>query len=94
MPGRCQISTPGSGRCRLSARLHSAAMKMKHEETIRNILAALHQPWMDEEDKREFDEKMLALHGAEMDARLDEGIKNGYSLEQQKSLALAIIPLL
>lgn len=42
----------------------------KHGESIKRIISYMHEPWMGENDKREFDELMVRIHGKELDIAL------------------------
>ena len=63
---------------------------MKYEkeviETITHAVKQLHEDWMDEDDKKELLDVMIALSCDEMDMAIQVGIDNGYSLETQMNL--------
>jgi hypothetical protein len=67
---------------------------MKHEKTIKRILAELHKPWMDESDKEQFDAEMIRQFGKQLDADIETGIANGYTAEQQAAAVLAMFRLM
>jgi hypothetical protein len=59
---------------------------MKHEQTIRRLIAELHQPWMNDADKSEFDAMMIEKFGDKLDADIEAGIANGYTIDQQAEI--------
>lgn len=73
---------------------------MKYEAQVNEILekffSEMHKPWMSEEDKLQFREETLKEMGEQgitketIDLELQEGVKNGYSIEQQMSIILEI----
>jgi hypothetical protein len=64
---------------------------MKHEAFFKTVLAALHEPWMNEEDKKAFDDELIAQYGAQVDKDIEVGIANGYPVEQQMALCLKVL---
>lgn len=59
---------------------------MKYEQTIKNILSEFHESWMDDADKEDCDAEVIRRIGKELDAAIDEGVANGYTVEQQEKL--------
>lgn len=64
---------------------------MKYEAAFKQFLTALHEPWMDEKDKKAFDDEVIAECGAQVDKDIEVGISNGYSVEQQMAMCLEVI---
>jgi hypothetical protein len=64
---------------------------MKHELLFKRIINDLHEPWMNAQDKAEFDAEMMRMFSAEIDAAIETGIANGYTAEQQESMVRPIL---
>lgn len=70
-------------------------MSLKHERTINEVLEhvfkTMEEPWMNENDKVEIRKLVMAEMaslGVTMevfDAQIEEGVRNGYTSEQQLS---------
>lgn len=71
-------------------RLHLERREMKHEQLVRRMLAELHESWMDEQDKADFDAEMIRQFGAQLDADIDTGIASGFTGEQQECIVRAL----
>jgi hypothetical protein len=56
---------------------------MKYESFFREIIAPMRARWMSDADYEEFVQIMIAREGAAMDIAIDQGVANGYSVEQQ-----------
>ena len=56
---------------------------LQHREAILKIFDLLHEPWMDDEDKRMFNETMMLMYGDELNHGFEGGIKKGFSIELQ-----------
>lgn len=63
---------------------------MKHEQLVKRILTELHEQWMDDFDKAEFDAEIMRLFGAQLDSDIDNGIANGYTEEQQEGIVRSL----
>lgn len=73
---------------------------MKYEPQVNEILekffSEMDEPWMSEEEKRQFRGETLKEMGKQgitketIDLELQEGVKNGHSIEQQMSIILEI----
>ena len=64
---------------------------MKHALTISQILSLFHESWMSIVERKQMDEDVLASIGKTMEqlnSEIEEGIRNGYSVEQQLSIIL------
>lgn len=64
---------------------------MKHEAAVRNVLATMHEPWMNDSDKAEFDAIMIDRFGEQLDASIETGVSNGYTPERQMEIAQTIL---
>lgn len=64
---------------------------MKHEALAKRMFAELHEPWMDNFDKAEFDAEMMRQFGAQIDADIDAGVANGFTEEQQECIARSLL---
>lgn len=64
---------------------------MKHEKLARRLFAELHEFWMDDQDKAEFDAEMMRLFGAQLDIDIEAGIANGFTDEQQENMARSLL---
>lgn len=62
--------------------------ELKHREAILKIFSQFHSSWMDDEDKKMFNETMLSMYGEELNHGLEEGVKKGFSVEQQVNATL------
>lgn len=63
---------------------------MKHELLVKRMLTELHEPWMDDQDKAEFDAEVMRLFGAQLDADIDAGIANGFTESQQEGIVSSL----
>lgn len=66
---------------------------MKHKETIDKIFEYLYEDWMDDIDKRNFRDSVfeeLNVSEEHLSNLIEEGIRNGYSPDQQIELFLKI----
>jgi predicted nucleotide-binding protein (sugar kinase/HSP70/actin superfamily) len=69
---------------------------MKYEAQINaaldHIFRGMEKPWMDDDDKRQIREETLAQMASQgatkevMNAQIEEGVKNGYSVERQLAI--------
>lgn len=66
---------------------------MKHEATIKLLLATMHEDWMDDADKAELENMIMSRFGDELSNSIDERIANGYSVETQVELFKLYVPL-
>lgn len=55
------------------------------------ILTELHQSWMDDQDKADFDLEMMRQFGAQIDADIDVGISNGFTEQQQYGIIRSLL---
>jgi len=63
--------------------------KIKHQNTINDFFDFLHEDWMNEKDKREFNNEVLKAMGKnlnQLDEEIEVGVKNGYSPERQMAI--------
>lgn len=68
-------------------------MSLKHQDAIISVFELMFEDWMDESDKMEFVSIMLSKIGktfSDLDADIEQGVKNGHSVEKQ----LGIIKML
>jgi hypothetical protein len=71
-------------------------MPLKHQQAIEEILTYFHESWMNAEDKAEMNRGILKSFGGTMgslDARIETGIRNGYSVKNQLALCRCIVEL-
>jgi len=61
---------------------------MKHQEAILEICIAMHESWMDEEEKDIFNKMVIADMGEDLEKAFEDGLKQGISVEDQKRLAI------
>ena len=64
---------------------------MKHEATIRRIIATMHESWMTESDKLAFEDDLLAIFGEQLGSDIEKGIQAGHSPEQQEAMGVALL---
>ncbi len=64
---------------------------MKHELLVKRMLTELHEPWMDDTDKSEFDAEVMRQFGAQLDSDIETGISNGFTEEQQEGIARSLL---
>lgn len=70
---------------------------MKHESTINQILALYHEPWMNAQDRADFNQEILVVMGKTMeqlDEEIEEGVHKGHSPETQVAMVRVVIALL
>ncbi len=59
---------------------------MKYRPEIESALSVLHEDWIDDEDKRQFNDELIRKHFQNADQAIEVGIANGYSVEQQMKI--------
>lgn len=64
---------------------------LKHYDTIVASLSAMHQSWMSDDDKKEFNHVMVERFGMGLDAAIEDGINKGYKIDFQRELMSALI---
>ncbi|NGZ17530.1 hypothetical protein G6Z94_09255 [Vibrio aestuarianus] len=67
--------------------------QLKHQAPIYSVFEIMFESWMNDDEKREFIDLVLQRAGitlSELDESIEEGVKNGYSVEEQ----LAVVRLL
>jgi len=64
---------------------------LKHGEVIKRIITTMHEPWMNDEDKAKLEAIILDRTGKDLDEALEDGIKEGISIEAQEQLLTAIM---
>jgi len=62
-------------------------MKLKYQKEIEEIVAELHQSWMNDAEKREFNRVVLRLYGKKLNDDIEAGVKAGHSVERQIEIA-------
>jgi len=70
---------------------------MKHKAIIDRLMADLYEPWMNDEDKDEFNRMVFSGKNAsldDLDRAIETGIKNGYPAELQLQLIQKIITVM
>ena len=67
---------------------------LPYEKEINEIMNALHESWMDKNEKSEFNKQMFELTSKEkLSKLLQEGVDNGYPIEMQIELCPSIIKM-
>lgn len=67
---------------------------MKHQQAIEAMLANFHASWMNADDKAEMNRELLNAVGKtmeELDADIETGVQNGYSVETQLEICKALM---
>ena len=69
-------------------------MNLKHDKAIKQFFEMFFEDWMDETERQEFVVLALQLMGRtleDLDADIEQGLQNGYSVEEQFDIIRQII---
>lgn len=70
---------------------------MKHLKVIEDMLSGFHEPWMDSADKAQMNQELLKATGLtleQLDADIETGVQNGFSVQSQMILVKRLIQTL